>query len=274
MWVRPPPPAPTHLDLRDCSDRALSDEGFECSCCVAVASFFTPSGTSGALTIVVPVEHAPGLPAAERLFAGIGGIELGMNSYDQPRATRPDLLRRVAAGAGRRAWNTGGRGAREAAMMGVPLALVMVTLASAIGWGCGRAPEPPARGATARPESAPSDSAEVTYSAARLPIPALGYNALERRALYWHYCLTCHGEEGNGDGFNAYNLDPKPRSLADLTFLAQHSDADLEAVIRSGGGAVGLSTGMPPWGRTLSERQIRNIMEYVRTLPATEQAPP
>ena len=107
-----------------------------------------------------------------------------------------------------------------------------------------------------------------------LPIPELGYNAREGRALYRHYCLNCHGDEGKGDGFNAYNLDPRPRSLADSTFQAQHSDADLVAAIRSGGGAVGLSTGMPPWGRTLNERQIQDVVEYLRTLNEVERPRP
>jgi mono/diheme cytochrome c family protein len=107
-----------------------------------------------------------------------------------------------------------------------------------------------------------------------LPIPELGYNAREGRVLYRHYCLNCHGEEGRGDGFNAYNLDPRPRSLADSSFQARHTDADLVAAIRSGGGAVGLSTGMPPWGRTLNERQVQNLVDYLRTLAVAEPPMP
>ena len=104
-----------------------------------------------------------------------------------------------------------------------------------------------------------------------MPMPDLGYNAREGRALFRHYCATCHGEEGHGDGFNAYNLDPKPRDLADPVLQAARSDDDLAAVIRSGGGAAGLSTGMPPWGRTLNERSIRNLVEYLQTLPPSQK---
>jgi len=128
-------------------------------------------------------------------------------------------------------------------------------------------------GSTSRtPEAVANASNEVDptgssiYSAAHVPIPELGYNAREGRALYRHYCLDCHGDEGGGDGFNAYNLDPRPRSLADSTFQAQHSDADLETAIRSGGASVGLSRAMPPWGRTLNDRQIQNLVAYLRTL--------
>ncbi len=118
------------------------------------------------------------------------------------------------------------------------------------------------------------DSAITIYSATKLPIPELGYNAREGRSLYRHYCLNCHGDEGKGDGFNAYNLDPRPRTLADSTFQAQHTDPDLITAIRSGGGAVGLSAGMPPWGRTLSERQIQNMVTYLRTLADAKQSQP
>jgi mono/diheme cytochrome c family protein len=145
--------------------------------------------------------------------------------------------------------------------------VVMLAMLVWIGAGCQRTPAQRAtRTAAAAESTAAAESAGAIYSASTLPIPELGYNASEGRALYRHYCLNCHGEAGMGDGFNAYNLDPRPRSLADSTFQAGHSDADLVAAIRSGGGAVGLSTGMPPWGRTLNERQIQNVVDYLRTL--------
>ncbi|MBI4169080.1 MAG: cytochrome c [Acidobacteria bacterium] len=125
------------------------------------------------------------------------------------------------------------------------------------------------KGAGAGPHPAGEEPAPAT--APILPIPALGYNAREGRALYRHYCSTCHGGEGHGDGFNAYNLDPKPRDLADPAFQTGRSDDDLAAIIRSGGGVAGMSTGMPPWGRTLSERKIRNIVDYLRTLPGPSE---
>jgi mono/diheme cytochrome c family protein len=142
------------------------------------------------------------------------------------------------------------------------------------GMSCGGGRSHAVSHATTEVDSTAVDSVGAVYSAARLPIPDLGYNAREGRVVYRHYCLNCHGDEGKGDGFNAYNLDPRPRALDDSTFQAQHSDSDLVAAIRSGGSAVGLSTGMPPWGRTLSERQIRNVVDYLRTLAAVEGAQP
>lgn len=153
----------------------------------------------------------------------------------------------------------------------------VVAMVAALAWAGGAcrdtgAPRTPQTAAAA--DSTTADNADAIYSASTLPIPDLGYNAREGRALYRHYCLNCHGEVGKGDGFNAYNLDPRPRSLADSTFQVQHSDSDLVAAIRSGGGAVGLSTGMPPWGRTINERQIQNVVEYLRTLAVAEPRQP
>ena len=138
----------------------------------------------------------------------------------------------------------------------LPRLCLVLALSTAACRGGGDVKGPVKPGSVAPPAAAP----------AVLPVPDLGYNAREGRVLYRHYCLTCHGEEGQGDGFNAYNLDPKPRDLSDPAFQAKSSDEDLAAVIRSGGGVAGLSTGMPPWGRTLSERKIRNIVDYLRSL--------
>ena len=104
-----------------------------------------------------------------------------------------------------------------------------------------------------------------------MPTPDLGYNAREGRTLFLHYCSTCHGKDGHGDGFNAYNLDPKPRDLGEPAFQAKRTDDELASVVRSGGAAAGLSSGMPPWGRTLNDRQIFNLVSFVRTLrPAAD----
>jgi cytochrome c oxidase cbb3-type subunit 3 len=87
--------------------------------------------------------------------------------------------------------------------------------------------------------------------------------------LFNHYCAVCHGAEGHGDGFNAFNLDPKPRDLADPEFQVARSDDDLSDIIRSGGAVAGLSNAMPPWGRTINERGIENIVTFLRTLSDT-----
>jgi mono/diheme cytochrome c family protein len=84
--------------------------------------------------------------------------------------------------------------------------------------------------------------------------------------VFQHYCQTCHGETGAGDGFNAFNLDPRPRDLSDPAFQSKKSDADLADAVRRGGSGVGLSPLMPPWGRTLSAQEIDQVVLYIRSL--------
>lgn len=120
-----------------------------------------------------------------------------------------------------------------------------------------------------------SDSATAAQTAELtdwvMPVSDLPYNAREGRTVFLHYCAPCHGEGGHGDGFNAYNLDPRPRDLSNPEFQANRSDEELIAVVRSGGGVAGLSNGMPPWGRALNERQVNNVVAFLRTLKPDEE---
>jgi len=116
-------------------------------------------------------------------------------------------------------------------------------------------------------ETTPAPLAPATPAAA----PAPSYETRLGRDLFVHYCATCHGDAGAGDGFNAYNLDPHPRDLSDRAFQKSKSDADLADTIRRGGAGVGLSNLMPPWGRTLSQQQVGEVVLYIRSL---EKSPP
>ena len=99
---------------------------------------------------------------------------------------------------------------------------------------------------------------------------ALSYEQSNGKKLFEHYCAVCHGLTGEGDGFNAYNLNPKPRNLADREAMARFSDQQLSEAISQGGRERGKSNLMPPWGHTLNERQIRYVVAYLRTLRAAE----
>jgi mono/diheme cytochrome c family protein len=94
----------------------------------------------------------------------------------------------------------------------------------------------------------------------------MSYELRLGRATFQHYCQTCHGETGAGDGFNAFNLDPRPRDLSDPAFQKKKTDAELTDAIQRGGAGVGLSAMMPPWGRTLSPEQVEQVVLYLRSL--------
>lgn len=103
-------------------------------------------------------------------------------------------------------------------------------------------------------------------------VPRPSYELRLGKQVYGHYCQTCHGETGAGDGFNAFNLDPRPRDLSDPKFAQSKSDAELADAVRRGGAGVGLSPLMPPWAHTLSTRQIDQVILYLKSL-RRESAP-
>ena len=91
-------------------------------------------------------------------------------------------------------------------------------------------------------------------------------NQAEGRKLYGTYCSTCHGEKGKGDGLAAKSLPVKPADHTNGSIMNQLSDKFLLDVISKGGSAVGKSAFMPPWGGQLDEKQIRDIIAYIRNI--------
>jgi mono/diheme cytochrome c family protein len=86
------------------------------------------------------------------------------------------------------------------------------------------------------------------------------------KSLFDYYCAICHGDTGNGDGFNSFNLTKQPAKLADPSLMAKLSDAQITAVIKKGGAALNLSTQMPSWGDLFKPSEIPALIAYVRTL--------
>jgi mono/diheme cytochrome c family protein len=86
------------------------------------------------------------------------------------------------------------------------------------------------------------------------------------KAVFQQYCVTCHGAEGKGDGVSANGLPIKPQNLTEGRILNPLPDRFLFAVISHGGSAVGLSPLMPAFKPYLSDRQINELIMFVRTL--------
>lgn len=80
--------------------------------------------------------------------------------------------------------------------------------------------------------------------------------------LFGHYCSTCHGDEGKGDGQNASNLTPAP---PDLT-ATRRDPALVRRAIAEGSAAVGRSPLSPPWGRSLSPQEIDYLVAYCEAI--------
>src|ERR671937_901010 len=88
----------------------------------------------------------------------------------------------------------------------------------------------------------------------------------EGKKVYMQFCASCHGQSGKGDGPAAAALNPKPRDHTDRQYMSSLSDDQLFKVIKEGGASVGKSPLMPPWGPSLKDDQIKDVIAYVRTL--------
>ena len=86
--------------------------------------------------------------------------------------------------------------------------------------------------------------------------------------IYGQYCTPCHGQQGNGRGPRARNeaLQPPPRDHTNGFYMNMQTDIRLFKVIKLGGKANNLSHIMPQWKHILSDKQIFDIVAYLRTL--------
>lgn len=126
---------------------------------------------------------------------------------------------------------------------------------------CGNNPTPtsiPEESKLERPQP-PATYADITNT-----LSSSDENINAGKEIYIKYCLTCHGEEGKGDGPASASLDPKPEKLN--VNQAELTDAYLYWRISEGGSMEPFKSGMPPWKAILSEEQIFQILTFLRTL--------
>lgn len=110
---------------------------------------------------------------------------------------------------------------------------------------------------------APAEAAAETAEEAK---PKLTVSRELGEVTYKHYCTPCHGEKGDGNGFNAGSLLVKPANHTDAKFMSERSDAKLFDTINLGGVEVAKSTLMPPWGAALGDEKIKSVVLYLREL--------
>lgn len=103
------------------------------------------------------------------------------------------------------------------------------------------------------------------YHVAQLARLVRSRGAGDAPALYLERCSSCPGESGRGDGLAGRSLDPRPRDFFDPVWQAAVSDDRIRLVIRHGGGAAGLSTGMAAHGG-LSDAELDSLVAYIRRL--------
>ena len=88
--------------------------------------------------------------------------------------------------------------------------------------------------------------------------------------VYKAYCVACHGVSGRGDGPMAARLyrdfGVRAVDLTQPSFHKKRSDAQLKEIVRAGGQAVHRTQFMPAWGNTLTNRQVGDLIAYIREL--------
>jgi hypothetical protein len=88
---------------------------------------------------------------------------------------------------------------------------------------------------------------------------------LSPKKTFEYYCSPCHGMKGKGDGtFFTIDLKPKPRNFTDVEYMKKRTDDQLTKSITEGSKAVDKSNLCPPWGKTLTEKRIKELVVYIR----------
>ena len=87
--------------------------------------------------------------------------------------------------------------------------------------------------------------------------------AARPQRIYYALCAQCHGVDGRGSWRAALFLI-RPGDLTD-GHLKQVPDQYLFDIIKNGGAPIG-RPGMPAFGFTLSDDDMRSVVGYVRTL--------
>lgn len=92
------------------------------------------------------------------------------------------------------------------------------------------------------------------------PIPSDESSITEGRKVYVRHCASCHGPSGKGDGSMAL-AGGTPSNLVDEAWDHGSTDGEIFVVIRDG-----TSSDMEAYKDRLTEKQIWQLVNYIRTL--------
>jgi len=94
----------------------------------------------------------------------------------------------------------------------------------------------------------------------------LGYQEAHGKRVFYQYCVWCHASASPLGPSNRSNLAPMPPLMNDGAKLNRESDEYLQNIITLGGGALGKSPLMPPYGKTLSAAEITDVIAFTRAI--------
>lgn len=110
-----------------------------------------------------------------------------------------------------------------------------------------------------------------------LPAFAAGFelkgDAAKGATQYKTFCVSCHGEKGDGNGPAGGALTPKPSNFTDAANAERLTDEWVYKIVKNGGAANGKSPMMIAWAGALKEQDLRDVSAYVLTLKPVKAAP-
>jgi mono/diheme cytochrome c family protein len=108
--------------------------------------------------------------------------------------------------------------------------------------------------------AAPKKGGNAELATVRNPVAASPESISAGKRVYTRMCSRCHGAEGKGDGTAASVAVP---DLTDAAWDYGGSDGDIFAVIHDG-----VSTDMDGYAARLSDADIWNVVNFIRTVAA------
>ena len=140
---------------------------------------------------------------------------------------------------------------------------VLVLLTSLLaGFSSGCKPQGSAVGANPSHEAYDSEAA---WSDPQRLIP-LSYDQAQGKRIFYTQCVWCHADSTPAGPSNRSDLKPVPPLMSDGTVLNHESDDYLQNIIALGGSAVSRSAMMPPYGQTLTQQEIQQVVAYTRAI--------
>jgi len=109
-----------------------------------------------------------------------------------------------------------------------------------------------------QPPPAPKKGGNPEAAKVTNPVPASPESAAAGKRVYTRMCSRCHGPEGKGDGTAATSTVP---DLTDATWDYGGSDGEIFSVVHDG-----VSADMDAYAARLSDTEIWNVVNYLRTI--------
>jgi cytochrome c5 len=102
----------------------------------------------------------------------------------------------------------------------------------------------------------------------------LNYEQAQGKRIFYQQCVWCHADSTPAGPSNRSNVTPTPALFNDGNELNAQSEEFLQSIITLGGSAMGKSAMMPPYGKTLTQDEIRSLIAFARAIAVPPYQPP